>query len=614
MFNVTSSNFGEWLSDAGLLESTLDQNGDGWSSWTTSSLTDGETVKKRYLYVSPSCSWSELEIAREAMEANNPSKAYGVVFPTDRAPQLDARNVGRLHDLLPNGHTLTLRLLYYSSVFNRNLRSPTATQVENFVEQRVSFPGISEPVAALTTIVRWLRGEIDTKQRIAVLLAPGGQGKTTLARQIFNHFATAKFEATVPLLVNSDAWNRNAEIITDMEDVWRLGIRECYPDAGVSPDMLQRSLLLGTICPILDGLDELCTVLPWDFKPDETVSALIDTFEGSAGDGRLLITSRLTFWEDNISPSMLNKVLQISLHKFDEQERNDYLQKRFPDGDQKRERAQRILARIATRAGAYRSETGEPLRLTRDQSVKPYEGIEFVPFVVMLAADSADTEKSDFAAAYGELLESSDPLHGLLLAICERDEFRHKMPAEMTAEKQISILELLAGEFGNQISDDDVQLAFAESGIDPDLRVKIVDHSLIRRHGKRYAFTFDFVYDYLRSSILLKWLKGSVNETTVKNVLVACAEQPGNLLDGAADLIRSACGDGWVELARGRFSELRIYKGQQYDDKRQAGFFHVALALVKRDVQRATRVEKLLSVFGDPTSRRFSDLYGRLHR
>jgi hypothetical protein len=197
-------------------------------------------------------------------------------------------------DLAPTQQPVTLRDLYYSAAFNRNLRNPHPARVENFVEQQITFPGMTKPVPALRTIVRWLRGDIETTQRVAVLLAPGGQGKTSLVLEVFKHFATAKFESTIPLLVTNRAWEKNADNVTDMEDVWRNGIRECYPDAGLSPELLEKCLSLGAICPILDGLDELCTALPWGFKPDESISSLIFAFQGIAVDGRLLLTSRLT--------------------------------------------------------------------------------------------------------------------------------------------------------------------------------------------------------------------------------------------------------------------------------------------------------------------------------
>jgi uncharacterized protein YeaO (DUF488 family) len=69
---------------------------------------------------------------------------------------------------------------------------------------------------------------------------------------------------------------------------------------------------------------------------------------------------RLTFWLDNISPNISNNVLQITLHKFKDQERDAYLAKRFYDepDDQpfnKKDRARTILKRIASRTAAYKT-------------------------------------------------------------------------------------------------------------------------------------------------------------------------------------------------------------------------------------------------------------------
>lgn len=616
MYEPSTSNLSEWLLDVGLLEPQCSEQGDGWSVWSAQSFQDGISVDRTYLYVTPRCPWAELERAADTITKCTAGSGYAVLFPTRTAPQLEHRHSDRLRTLFPKGNIITLQKLYYSAAVNRNLRATQSKPVEHFVEQRILFPGNHEAVPALRTIVQWLRGNIATEQKVAVLLAPGGQGKTTLARALFHHFSTSGYEATVPVLLDRTSWEKSREPISEMEDVWRNGLRESYPDAGLSPEMLQKSLFLGTICPIFDGLDELCTLLPWDFKPDDTLAELISTFSGVFGDGRLLITSRLTFWQDVISPNLLGQVLQLELQKFSGEERDDYLGKRFPEEEDsesaaKRDRARRILSRIGSRTASYRtSSSGTQKEITdAPKHSRPYEGIELIPFVVMLAADSADTEQSDLAAMYGEMLESSDPLKGLLLAICERDYIRHGLPKELTAEAQLNFLEKLASEFGSPIADEDLELVLIDTGLEPETKTKFADHSLIRRKGDSYVVTYDFVFDYLRASVLLKWLQATIESPTPTNVLVACAGQPGNLLDGAADLIRSVCGTQWIKLARRRFLDSFDIEQSRWNDKCEAGFFHLVLALAKRESQREDRIEKLLLVLGDKDKREISGLY-----
>ncbi len=478
----------------------------------------------------------------------------------------------------------------------------------------MAFPGVGEAVPAVRTIGQWLLGQISTKQKVAVLLAPGGLGKTTLTRQLFSIFSSNPHTTRIPILINSNAWGRNRDIISDMEDVWRYALRECYPDAGLSSDMLQRCLFLGTLCPIFDGLDELCTILPWDFKPDETISELIDTFEDSPfGDGRLLITSRQTFWTEFISPNLIGKILEIKLHPFSRTEREEYLGMRFPDlpgarNADKRERAQRVLSRIANRTGRYQ-QTPRPNEAAGDVSTEPYRTIEFVPFVVMLTADSADTGENDVTAMYGDKLASADPLRGILLAICERERVRHHLPQELSAERQLALLETLAGEFGSQVSGDDIELVLLDSGMNPSFRQNFIDHQLLGIKGRIYEFTYDFVYEYLRASLLLKWLRGDSGDRAPVNVLLDCATQPGNLLDGTADLMLSVLGDAWSDLAKNRYDQLFRTARAGLDRRCQAGFFHVVSAVARRQAQRASRLEKILVVFGSPEEKIISGVY-----
>lgn len=183
------------------------------------------------------------------------------------------------------------------------------------------------------------------------------------------------------------------------------------------------------------------------------------------------------------------------------------------------------------------------------------------------------------------------------------------MPEELSADVQLELLELLAGEFGSTVANDEVELAISEAGYHPDILGKFSDHSLFAKYGDKHVFTYDFVFDYLCASILLKWFRGDDNVRIAKNVLTLCAGQPGNLLEAAADLIRSVCGADWVSVGRRRFlSAFRAGAGN-VDDKSLAGYFHLIFTMAKTEAQRASRVERLLAVFGERGSPEFLDLY-----
>jgi hypothetical protein len=71
----------------------------------------------------------------------------------------------------------------------------------------------------------------------------------------------------------------------------------------------------------------------------------------------------------------------------------------------------------------------------------PYNQIDFIPFVVMLAAESADTDSDENVEKFGTQLSSEDPLGGLLLTLCQREIHRHNL--SISAESQLQILETL---------------------------------------------------------------------------------------------------------------------------------------------------------------------------
>src|SRR5262245_34027162 len=117
MFNITSTNLGTWLLDAGLFDPGLDESGDGWSIWTATSLSEGAEIKRKYLYITPSCPWSELDRAKDFLDGSKQERSYRIIFPNSAAPQLDQRYIQRLKSLFPSGTPLTLQTLYYSAIF-----------------------------------------------------------------------------------------------------------------------------------------------------------------------------------------------------------------------------------------------------------------------------------------------------------------------------------------------------------------------------------------------------------------------------------------------------------------------------------------------------------------
>jgi hypothetical protein len=375
-----------------------------------------------------------------------------------------------------------------------------------------------------------------------------------------------------------------------------------YPDAILGIEQLERCLAVGAVSPIFDGLDELCTVFPWDFSPEDTVQELLSIFNDKNGPGRLLITSRSSFWTENITPNTQSQVLQIELCPFSDPQRTAYIEKRFVGDFKKRDRAFRILSRIGGSTATFATASETQAVALPDASHHPYHKIEYLPYVVMLSAESADTDSDDIVQRYGKYLSSDDPLRGLLLSLCDRERRRHNL--EIPAESQVELFATLATEFGESFDIDELKLAVdAILGANQDVN-QIKGHAFLDFRNERYHFVFPFLLDYLRASALRDWLKGDRPYKEVARLLATCTKQPGSLLDGAAQLILSTIKDDWIELARKRMAV-------GITDESLCGFFYL-ITVVAKNVSHGVRQEVtsiLMSIFGDLSLREIADLY-----
>ncbi len=458
--------------------------------------------------------------------------------------------------------------------------------LQYFTEPDVHFPGTEEPKPSVESLLRWLRGDGDSESNIAVLLAPAAFGKSTLSEHLFLRLRGR--QNSIPVLIQRDQW---AELVAreslEMDDIWSSAVRKCYPDALIGPAQLETFLRTGVLCPVFDGLDELCAFFPSHFNPTETVGKLLDLFD----DARAIITSRSQFWEENIEEGIQRRVLEVELKPFTPMQREEYLSKRFPDDSDKRSEAKRILDRIGGKAMTDQLRASPQLSL--DSTMVPLRTTRFeaIPFVVMLTAESADTERTDVVSRYGSLLSANDPVQGLLLAFCDREALRHSL--KLDPFQQLRLFELLATEFGSAFSEEDIELCLQDIQAPPDEYARIANHALLRYSRGRFRFQYDFIEEYLISRRIKQWLLESDSDEVGTQALRAVVRRQGSLVDRCAQLISGEVSD-WIAAAEAKWASFPD------DPVARSGFVILMLGLNKRFTGGARRdqTEVLLRIFG----------------
>lgn len=185
-----------------------------------------------------------------------------------------------------------------------------------------------------------------------------------------------------------------------------------------------------------------------------------------------------------------------------------------------------------------------------------------IPFIVMLAAESADTLEDDVLVKFGSLLEGDDPVYGLLQAFCDRERQRHSLALD--PKQQISLLTILASEFEGSFDQDSLQLAVeliqGNRLTEVELE-RLSNHALLSDDGGRFSFRFSFVKDYLLGRSLSQWLVGEALHPLVPidKILAECYSESGSLLEEASFLIRQQLpSPQWRESLKRKWDEGRF--------------------------------------------------------
>jgi hypothetical protein len=512
----------------------------------------------------------------------------------------------RVKEELSISNVIPLSEFLYN-VINTALRPNKATLssedlgIQNFVEPTIILPSDNAEILARQPLLKWLRENREDDKNIAVLLAPAGMGKSTLALELFRYLRRSPRLHAIPLLATSEQWLNVTRDDFSLDDLWRLAISNWYPGALLGAQQVAACLATGALSAIFDGLDELCALLPSTFNMDETVEQLSNIVE----DGRLLITSRRRFWDENTTPAVRSRVIEIDLQPFSRLQIDYYIDSRFKNEGDKRSRAHNILSLLKSRTTepGSRNMTDEMVTGESEPLVHRSERIDNRPYVVMLATESADTASDDAAHRYGHLFSSDDPLEGLLLAFCLRERERQKMKVE--PETQMRIFETLAAEFPPTFSAEDLRLVVnVTTGRDDERDTEQLQrHDLLMRRGVGFALRFQFIYEYLLARVVRAWLISPQLASGAEAALQACTTRPSSLIDRCATLIEET-ERNWANYVRIRWDDFL------FNSRARSGFVQIVVRLCKGFCSNNKRESTvmLLGLLGDPNLSQFDRL------
>jgi hypothetical protein len=580
-------NLASLLQRVGLSHATQIKSGSGrWQLWEATEEHTFGTDKVYALYFDSRATWETVsEAAADVKQILPRNCRYNVVV------QASARVAEDLPKLLVQSRATgayTLRQLLQRSVErvlgaigpDRDLEAERlfVDPDVRLVSYDLTAPTDRQSSKALSSLSGWLKDDSEKGPRVAVLVAKAGVGKTTMARQLFRHL---RFSATsagrYPIIVESDHWAKLSDRTSlSLWDVWRESLDVLYAST-FGRDDLEMCVEQGLLLPIFDGFDELCTRLGSHFSATETLDQLLDVVKDT--EGRILLTTRDTFWIDYLAEERRRGITHFELLAFNKPQTAKYFENRFrkPAEGKKRELANTILQRLG---GAAYGESRPDFR----------ERLTSIPLVVMLAAECADSgvdEKS--LAKYGGMLDSSDPLEGVLMILFEREQERRRLA--VSPDRQMQLLSEIAFECGETFSAEDLRLyASAYCGLkenDPQ-QDALQSHAVLQHDKNQFGFRFEFLGNYLTGRALVTHLAEDPVKPRVAHFLETERRGGSVLLERATDyLFAHIAAADRLEILSRAWAAFPKENGRA-----RSGLLHLILEAAEREIGSGTREER----------------------
>lgn len=315
------------------------------------------------------------------------------------------------------------------------------------------------------------------RERLVVLKASAGVGKTTLCRHLVKEFAKKiSRHRVVPVYVEAAHWGGRVNSMSGLWDIIQMSLQNYDPGSGISKALFEAALKRGLILFVLDGFDELCSSPKSSISAAEVIENLRELAEDS--EARIVLTTRTPYWDAEIGAD-LPDTYSLDLLSFNPQQAKDYIRKFFENNDAKFEAARQIYADVTAHASSP------------DNSGGAREQFWTLPIAVSMICEAvkAGVSRSDWG---------SFSLEALLVAICDRETKRQNL--SVGGGRQLAVFkELALLDANNAIASferDDLLAA----GIPESDASKFLSHPLLRAlDDGRFSFSYDFLGPFLRA-------------------------------------------------------------------------------------------------------------------
>lgn len=416
-------------------------------------------------------------------------------------------------------HEYTLKEYIWNFGIDDQFKAPLGAEAPlNYIDQAISINGQSGEQTARELILKKLRGRPECNAHL--VLAGGGMGKTWLCRSIASEIASeVGFKSLVVLIQAENLRNYLQEVgsahvqVSSVFDLYELHAKSQKADRVYDRGTFELAVMAGNIVLIIDGLDELATVLQERFDLNRFLGSIV-ALSSSLSSSQILITTRDSLLVDH-DASVEFGIACYELLGFNSSDWTRYARGRFRNHQNGTEIANRLNSTLSS--SRLKDEGGR---------VVPF----FVDVLCTMLEDEAENGEDTFEYIEGKTpYASNNEIIDHVVHSVFRREIR-RQAIDLDAKQLVSLMAELISEQGESFSLSAVKHLldlYYETRADALLR-KISLNPFFQVSPTTIRLRYDFLQSYFRSLFLIECLANKLHTPEALNAYAKsnAAESP----------------------------------------------------------------------------------------
>jgi glycosyltransferase involved in cell wall biosynthesis len=378
----------------------------------------------------------------------------------------------------------------------------------NYVDQAIAVNNVSNGSTARELILEKLRGKPECNAHLVV--AAGGMGKTWLCRSVASEIISDITRENLVVLIQAENLRNYVQEVgtahvqvSSVFDLYQLHAQSQKSEHLYDKGTFELAVIAGNIVLIIDGLDELATVLQERFDLNRFLGSIV-TLSSSLSSSHILITTRDSLLIDS-DASIEFGIDRYELLGFNNLDWTRYARRRFFSHPN----SSAIVNRLDSTLSSTRLKDG---------------GGRVVPFFVDVLCTMFEDEAQPDSKETFEFIEEATPypsnneITDHVVHSVFRREIR-RQTIDLDAVQLISLVSELVSEQGDSFAPDALKHLldlYYETRADALLQ-KIILNPFFQVSRTHIRLRYDFLQSYFRSLFLIECLIGKLHSPEALN-------------------------------------------------------------------------------------------------